>query len=297
MQTLTQTVATGVSRVTTLSYGANYTQVTGPDGEVTRLDYDGAGQLTKITAPPATSGATAQTVLFGYDAQGNVITITDGKGKVTEYDHDSRGDVILVTDANGDTIQRTYDSSNRLITELTYGADETGPSTAHYTQYAYDGEGHLRFVANAAGQVTEYEYTSAGQLLRTIRYPEHGYSVGPGTISEAGMESWVAGLGSLASVQITESTYDARGNLLSVTSFGAANASGVALTGEGTSTAHSVYDQAGRLLGRTTPRAIWCAEERPSNRSRSPSGETRTSGTSWPRRTAYRAGRCRQANG
>ncbi|WP_332819384.1 AHH domain-containing protein [Sphingopyxis sp.] len=39
--TLTQTVAAGGTRVTSLAYGANYTSVTGPDGQVTRLDYMG----------------------------------------------------------------------------------------------------------------------------------------------------------------------------------------------------------------------------------------------------------------
>jgi len=39
--TLTQIVAAGDTRVTSLAYGLNYTNVTGPDGLVTRLDYAG----------------------------------------------------------------------------------------------------------------------------------------------------------------------------------------------------------------------------------------------------------------
>ena len=96
VQTLTQTVASGVTRVTSFSYGANYTQVTGPDNQVTRLDYDNADQLTQITAPPATSGATAQTVQFAYDAQGNVTSVTDGNGHVTSYQFDGNGNATLV---------------------------------------------------------------------------------------------------------------------------------------------------------------------------------------------------------
>ena len=53
VQTLTQTVASGVTRVTSLVYATGYTEVTGPDGQVTRLDYDAEGQLTAITVPPA----------------------------------------------------------------------------------------------------------------------------------------------------------------------------------------------------------------------------------------------------
>ncbi|RZA15692.1 MAG: hypothetical protein EOP02_24245, partial [Proteobacteria bacterium] len=173
VQTLTQTVASGVTRVTTLTYGTNYTTVTGPDGQVTRLDYDAAKQLTKITAPPPASGATAQEIQFGYDTYGNVTSVTDGQGEVTTYAHDANGNVTLVTDPLGNTVTRTYDAQNRLITELTTGADRDGPSIAHYQQYVYDSEGHLRFAVNAAGQTTEYRYSASGQLARTIQYVEH----------------------------------------------------------------------------------------------------------------------------
>ncbi len=250
VETLTQTVASGVTRVTTLTYGTNYTQVTAPDGTLSRLDYDTAGQLTKITAPPAVSVATPQETSFAYDGDGNVISVTDGNGNVTQYDHDANGNVILVTDANGNTAERSYDSANRLITELTYGLDEGGVSAAQYMQYAYDSEGHLRFAVDAAGHVMEHEYTAAGQLLRTIRYPEHAYSVGPAAISEAGMESWVGGLADLSSVQITQNSYDARGGVISTTSYGAADASGAPLTSEGVTTSYNIFDQAGRLLER-----------------------------------------------
>jgi len=219
VETLTQTVGSGVTRVTTLSYGANYTQVTGPDGAVTRLDYDAVGQLTKLTTPPAVSGAAPQEASFAYDADGNVVSVTDGNGKITQYDHDANGNVTLATDPNGNAVQRTYDSASRLITELAYGLDESGASAAHYTQYAYDAEGHLRFAVNAAGQVTEYEYNASGQLLRTVRYPGHVYAVGPAPIDEAGMEAWLAGLGGLGLIQITENSYDARGGLTSTSSY------------------------------------------------------------------------------
>jgi len=42
VSTLTQTVAAGDTRVTTLAYGVNHTIVTGPDGQQTKLDYASA---------------------------------------------------------------------------------------------------------------------------------------------------------------------------------------------------------------------------------------------------------------
>ncbi len=249
VQTLTQTVASGVTRVTTLTYGSGYTSVTGPDGQVTRLDYDGSGRLTKITAPPAASGATAQTVQFAYDADGNLDSVTDGAGKVTSYDYDGSGNATLITDSTGHTVTRSYDAQNRLITELTSGADRDGASTAHYAQYVYDAEGHLRFAVNAAGQVTEYRYTAAGQLARTIQYAENRMTPpGAAAIGLATAEAWVAGIADKSSVRITENSYDARGNVVLAKSFGIADASGNPLASEGVTTGHYVYDQAGQLI-------------------------------------------------
>ncbi|MCB5425959.1 RHS repeat protein [Altererythrobacter sp. CC-YST694] len=246
--TLTQTVGSGVTRLTTLAYGATYTEVTGPDGQVARLDYDGQNRLTQLTAPPATAGASGQAVQFTYDADGNLDTVTDGNGKVTRYDYDANGNTRLLTDPTGRTVTRIYDENNRLITEKSVGSDESGANVTHYAQYAYDAEGHLRFTVDAAGRVTEYRYSAAGQLVRTISYAEHSHATGAAGISSVEMEAWVASLADCSSVRIAENTYDARGNLVLSQAFGIADSLGNPLTGEGVTTAHYVYDQAGNLL-------------------------------------------------
>src|SRR5258705_2731846 len=51
--TLAQTTSTGVTRTTTLRYGAGYTTITGQAGQIVRMDYHAANKLTKITIPPA----------------------------------------------------------------------------------------------------------------------------------------------------------------------------------------------------------------------------------------------------
>jgi len=252
--TLTQTIALDVTRVTKFAYASSYTKVTGPDGQVTRLDYDSSRRLTKITAPAAASGATPQTVQFAYDADGNLHTVTDGAGKVTSYEYDASGNNTLVTDATGNTVTRTYDAQNRLVTELTWGADREGADLAHYTQYVYDAEGHLRFVVNAAGQTTEYRYTASGQVARTIEYVEQRMTPpGAAAISEASAMAWVAGIADKSSVRVTENGYDARGNLVMTRTYGIADAAGEPLTSEGTTTVGFVYDQTGNLLDRYRP--------------------------------------------
>jgi YD repeat-containing protein len=61
-----QAVAGGDTRTTTVDYFAFRTVVTDPAGQETTLNYNAAGQLTKITAPPAQSGDAPQIVEFEY---------------------------------------------------------------------------------------------------------------------------------------------------------------------------------------------------------------------------------------
>ena len=73
VSSLTQTTAAGTS-VTSFSYTAGQTTVTDPLGNVTTMVYDANGQLTRLISPPATTGATPQTLIFTYDANGNLLT-------------------------------------------------------------------------------------------------------------------------------------------------------------------------------------------------------------------------------
>ncbi len=250
VSTLTQQVATGDTRVTALAYGANYTNVTGPDGQVTRLDYDGNKQLTKVTAPPAYAGAAAQIVQFAYDIDGNLASVTDASGKATSYVYDARGNVTKITDPNLNTVERWYDGGNRITMERTYGSYKAAADVAQYTRFAYDVEGHLRYSISREGQVTEYRYTAAGQLQSTIEYPEHSYAVGSVILDEATMDAWRNAITDRSSTKITVFSYDARGNRTVALNYGYANADGSVSTAEGYSRVYTTYDQAGRLLSR-----------------------------------------------
>ncbi|HEX8263458.1 MAG TPA: hypothetical protein VF547_11345, partial [Allosphingosinicella sp.] len=91
--TLTQTVATGSTRTTSFSYDTvnRITAVTDGNGQVTSLYHDAARQLTRITAPPAYSGAPANSVQFGYNASGDLVSVTDGNNAAATYSYDSSG--------------------------------------------------------------------------------------------------------------------------------------------------------------------------------------------------------------
>jgi YD repeat-containing protein len=114
--TIAQTVTSGVTRTSSLSYGAGYTTITDPLGQVTRLDYDTSNQLTKITLPAATSGAAQQVTQFNY-ANGDVTSVTDALGNATTYVYDSNGNWTSKTDPLGNVTTRTYGSKNELLSE------------------------------------------------------------------------------------------------------------------------------------------------------------------------------------
>ena len=130
VQTLTQTVTSGESRVTGFAYYAGRTEITDPLGNTTKLYYDNQNQLIEIESPPAVTGAAAQSVQFAYDALGNVTSVTDAAGAVTEYRYDANGNVSYVRHPNGSTTLRTYDDENHVTQEITTGASITLPGTA-----------------------------------------------------------------------------------------------------------------------------------------------------------------------
>ena len=88
--TITDFAGGSDDRITTFAYGSNYTDVTAPNGQTTRLEYTaGAGQLTKVIAPPAYSGAARQEQTFTYDADGNLASTTNPQGQTTSFTYDA----------------------------------------------------------------------------------------------------------------------------------------------------------------------------------------------------------------
>jgi YD repeat-containing protein len=246
--TLVQTETTGVTRTTSFTYNTLYTTVTDPSGQVTRLDYDASGNLTKITAPPAYSGASQQIVQFAYNGSGDLTSTTDGLGNVTAFSSfTANGLAQTVTDRLSNSVTRTYSATNQLLSETRTGVDASGSAVSQISRYVYNTAGNLRFAISAEGRVTEYTRDAAGQMTYETVYAEAAYTTA-GTPSEANMTTWVGGLSDKSWVQKTKYLYDARGAVTSATSYGIANSGGTEQTSEGTSVTSFVYDQAGQLL-------------------------------------------------
>ncbi|MEM9669965.1 MAG: putative Ig domain-containing protein, partial [Pseudomonadota bacterium] len=123
---------------------------------------------------------------------------------------------------------------------------------ASHTRFVYDDAGDLRYSVSAEGYVTEFEYNTQGQLTETNTYTDASYSVGSALLNDIELNNWRNSLSDKSATQIVQNTYDARGNLQSTKTFGAADGGGNTLNTEGTSETTFLYDQSGRLLSRST---------------------------------------------
>ena len=169
-------------------------------GRVTDYDYDLRGRVISIVSAKGTADET--TVLFGYDPIGNVTSITDPKGNVTQFGYDSMRRVTSETDALGGITIYTYDKKGNVtsvmdaksrttlfdfdaLSRLVRSTDPLG----HVTRFGYDIGGNQVSVTDPNGNLTRKVYDVANRLIRTID-PDGG---------------------------VTKFTYDRNDNLLSVT--------------------------------------------------------------------------------
>ncbi|WP_345777875.1 LysM peptidoglycan-binding domain-containing protein [Lysobacter sp. ISL-42] len=237
---IAQTSDTGVLRTTTLSYDVanRRTTITDPLGQDTILSYDDQGRLLQ-TSSPAVAGV-RQIQVFTYNADGQVATIRDGLNNEVKYTYDAAGNLIKQEDAVGTIVERTFGSDNQLLSETV-----SGPNTVTATtRYVYDAEQHLRFKISAEGRVTELRYNAAGQQTGLLTYSEGKYT--GATFTEAALASW-AGANSRIGER-TDTAYDFRGNVSSVTRYGTLAADGSGVIDDKTIQSRFVYDEQGRLL-------------------------------------------------
>ena len=266
--TFVQAVETGVTRTTTFAYGSGNTTVTDAQGNVTTLYYDGSGQLTRIAEPAPVAGGNQKITDFSYTANGDLYYTSEYDGAsnysagtyVTRdwYRYDANGNPLDIYRWNGDYVvtRWTYGSKNEVLTETSFatadpdGHGGTDPTGAMTTRFVYDSENHLRFKVTAEGRVTEYRYDAPGNLTSEIDYAANAYT--SGTISETEVANWVTAISDKSTSTRTDTTYDFRGNVSTVTAYAKTDTSGNGLTSTGNdySRITYVYDQAGNLLSK-----------------------------------------------
>ena len=92
-----------------------------------------------------------------YNARGQVLTRTDGRGNVTTHTYDANDNLLSTTDGEGNRTSYTYDAAGSILT-LT---DPRGGVTTN----VYDAPGNLIRITDPLGTVITYVYDAAGRRL------------------------------------------------------------------------------------------------------------------------------------
>ncbi|MGE4182848.1 MAG: Ig-like domain-containing protein, partial [Limisphaerales bacterium] len=165
---------------------------TDPTGRSYTNTFDARGNIltTTIQDPNAPAGSPSTVILnFTYNERGQILTSTDGEGRVTRYQYDAYGRTTLITYADGSA--RTY-GFNDLTGNPTSTEDEVGVVTriefdpmnrqisrTVLTQAepavwskAYDAEGNLVRETNSLGNVTTHAYDVINREISMVVDPD-----------------------------------------------------------------------------------------------------------------------------
>ena len=146
------------------------TRQVNPAGGVAESAYDKNGR------PVASGGATTT-----YDANGNVLTVTNAAGGVTSYAYDAKNQLVAVTDPNGFTRSLEHDADGNItavtnpgeLGTIRYGYDEldrlvsTTDAEGYTTGLAYDPNGNVIRETDARGNSLTHEYDGLNRLVAT----------------------------------------------------------------------------------------------------------------------------------
>lgn len=205
-----------------IEYNNNHQQIKSINyyGYCSEFEYDKAGRLVSIT--DAEKNKNTQS----YDAVGNKVTETDGRGNTTSYFYDAQRRLTRISNALGEDIVYTYDQAGNLLTQRDGNGNQ---SSFTYnvrnllTTRVDEGEGENRR--------ENYTYFSNGLLSgRTDKAGiSHHYAY---DIHERKTEDNAGG-------DLVSYTYDNSGNLLTMS--------------DDTGVTSRTYDELGRTISKTVP--------------------------------------------
>lgn len=129
------------------------------DDAITRLEYDGVGQVTKVIQ--ADGAFTA----FTYDAAHRLTTIADSLGNSVTYTLDNAGNRIEEkTKTTGGTLKRSLARVYNNLGQLQILAD----ALATPTDFTYDLNGNVDTVKDALNRVSDNDYDPLNRLKTSI---------------------------------------------------------------------------------------------------------------------------------
>lgn len=238
----------------TFAYEPGRTTVTDGLGNVTRYDWEGVGEVKRVTrveGPCGSCGSGMELQLKGYDDLGRPISLRNALGEETTLHYDAAGNLDELHDGSGRVWRYEYDTRGRLTKEIRPGGaarqmshGAAGPLTltdalsksAHIT---YTAGGQVETFTDRRGKTTTFSYYPNGDLQKVRDPLGHETTFEYDAIGRRTRVSTAAGT--------TRTTYDRRGRVQKVEG------------PEGTRV-ELTYDRAGRLevvkdaLGRSTRR-------------------------------------------
>ncbi|MGH8700383.1 MAG: DUF6531 domain-containing protein, partial [Burkholderiales bacterium] len=155
---------------TTLTYDARQRLTSRMVGsEITSYEYDGVGQLTKVTLPDGSF------LSYTYDAAHRLTAIQDNLGNRIAYTLDlmgnrAREEVFDPISQLAQTRSRVYSSLNRLVQET----GGTNPAT-QITSYGYDNQGNVTSITDSLNRVTVNAYDALNRM-KQVTDPANGVS-------------------------------------------------------------------------------------------------------------------------
>ena len=173
----------------TWSLGDQITSLVDPTG-TTQYDYDAAGDLAGIDFPDGSSvtyvrdllgratsvtveapGITPLVTLYGYDAVGNLASVTDPLGGVTSWTYDAVDRPVQRVLPNGITSEWTYDLRDRVLSVVHRDSGGAVLASATYERAA---GGEPTRVTNADGSRVDFAYDSGLRLVSESHFDPAG---------------------------------------------------------------------------------------------------------------------------
>lgn len=246
--------------------------------KVLAYTYDAFGRKSSATLDP---DGLRLTTMFAYDANDNVIRLTDANQHTTHYVYDAMNRARFRIDACGVVMEHQFDENGHEIQTITYGTpialaasyDESSlseliqpdSSTDHQQFFRFDAEGHVLCSYDGLGYATAYTYDVHGNVITKTCYatPCSMAALIAGEIPVLSANARTTyfeydGLNQLrfqtdAMGHVTEFRYNAAGLLIQKTRFADSQ---YVPNPECDETHHYQYDVLGRLIAEASPEGI-----------------------------------------
>ena len=130
------------------------TSITDQAGQTVAVTSTASGRITGFTHPDGRQWT------LGYDAAGNLTSITDGANRTRHFAYNADNLLVEVTGADGvKELTNVYDSDQRVVTQT---------DGAGYVRTIAYSEDHVTTLTDALGNVSRLDHNDDGQLVREV---------------------------------------------------------------------------------------------------------------------------------